>query len=208
MRSIFAAAAVWFCATMASALPVTLTFDGHTSGQGFNYGNSSAYARAGVVYLHDDGGLTSSNIVAQNGRAFSAQSVDVTAFSRILRQLGNGRNRSYNEHVFGFFGYRNGQLKGTQKFGATNASQTVHFGAGFANIDQLVVMTLLPKGVQSYSAYASLIQPGLHCEEWCTDLMVDNLVVAFVPVPASWLMLLSATLGLGTVTVLRRRGSV
>jgi len=207
MRSIFAAAAVWFCATMASAMPVTLTFDGHTSGQGFTYGNSSAYARPGVVYLHDDGGLTTSNIVAQNGKAFSAKSVDVTAFSRILRATRNGRSRSYNENIFGFYGYLNGQLVATQKFAANSSAQTLSFGSGFANIDELVVMTLLPKGVQTYSAYYGVTSPGLHCEEWCTDLMLDNLVVAFVPIPASWLMLLSATLGLGTFMAMRRRKS-
>ncbi|MGV6804049.1 MAG: hypothetical protein ACWA49_07565 [Ruegeria sp.] len=210
----------------ASAL--TVTFDGDVIGpgtvpgadylaksQGFLYDGSFAYAAGQFVQLHDDSGLLSTTIRAQNGTRFTPNSIDVRGFSHV-NKAGSAPKPSDPNDVFAwassgiappatltFQGVRNNRVVAT-KFAGPMDWSTLRFSKAFRRVDSLILSLNIPASAQSFfdSSYGiGAATPGLvWCAEWCGEFWADNLNldpnVAPVPLPPASILLLSALLGM------------
>lgn len=214
----------------ASTATATVTFDGHSGSEGFSYHNSDVHAVPGVVYLHDDGGISRSAIRRTSRDPFSIAAIDVFADSRI-NVSGDGPAPEYsspdysawansavlNDPIFKVVAFRDRVVSGVMKFSATDGWNTLRLGAGFQNIDKLVAKLSVPGGTETYTFGEPSGPNQAWCDEWCADFQIDNLVmsapaaassetaVTAVPVPASALMTLSGMVLLVGAARARRR---
>lgn len=233
------ACALMVAATMASA-SVKLEFEGwHPvdeatetfADKGFTYQDSLTYFAVGNLYLHDDGGLTTSTIRREDGRAFTVHMGDIWASSRAFQAV-EGPNPTGDTRldfrrdtpdgpqmhlvpvpigyaIEGFVGMR----KVAGIYGLSPVFQTFDFGDVFRGIDRLVVTLDLPEQKPgAWYRYWPLFVPTSDvapyepgetvCDEWCANLHIDNLVVSTVPLPAGFGLLAT---GLGLLAVARTR---
>ena len=205
--------------------------------RGYLYG-LSAYQAPGTWYFSDDGLLGPVDgvsgplgVIRQDGRAFTAQRIDlVLARSRAVRVYDGplpegiageeymnpeGAPMHVRPEPIGlmFEALRSGKVFDNLSFLPQPANGTgIRFENGFSGVDRVDVSVLLPfyDEVEStildyqFSDYAA---GSVLCDDWCSDVQLDNLVVSAVPLPPS-LFLLGSLLGLGLAAggLRRRRG--
>ena len=220
-RFLLAIAGILAMCTSASA--GTVTFDGYsefgeraTSGE-FTYDTSLPYGRPGVVYLHDDGGVTRTSIRTSPRTEFTPISIDVLALNRIqitgyksppelytAEHDAWTRFRKYPAKMFYLMGFRDGKRVAKTMIHETGDWTTITFGPEFRNIDALVARIAIPSTATRYASIDTLGANEKWCEEWCADMFLDDMVIA-APVPASMLTLGSAVVGLAGFAMVRRR---
>lgn len=222
MRKVLLALAGFLAFSM-SASAETVTFDGYSdlgervSSGRFSYDTSVPYGRPGVVYLHDDGGVTRTRIRTSPRTQFTPISIDVLAINRIQitgyksppelfteEHDAWTRFRKYPAKMFYLMGFRDGKRVAKMMISETDDWTTIKFGAEFRNIDGLVARIAIPSTATLYASTDTLGANEKWCEEWCADMFLDDMVIA-APVPASMLTLGSAVIGLAGFAMVRRR---
>ena len=222
-RLCLALAGLWLMS--ANAFAGTVTFDGYSvygepvvDGE-FVYDTSTVYARPGVVYLHDDGGITRTSIRKSPRSTFTLKSVDVLTLNRILisgykaapeiyteEHDAWARSRKYPADMFYLIGFRDRQPVARTVIGETGDWTTIHFGEEFRDIDALVARIAIPSTANFYAQTEALGPNQKWCEEWCADMFIDNMVIA-APVPASALTLGTGIVALFGFAGMRRRAA-
>jgi len=193
----------------------------HHYEQGFNYQTSDVYS-GGPIMLTDDSGLVSSTLSHTNGRSFSLNSIDVSAWNNSAYVTGSGpqptdpndydvwaRDHFSSEMGWKIEGYRNGSVISSFFQSADRSSPLAYtnlsFGALFENMDSIVFSMVFPDGFTYDTGTPFEFGPNTTwCESfYCSQIDFANFVVTTVPLPAG-LPMLGA--GLGLMWMVRRRG--
>lgn len=239
IRTFLTAAVLGCAASLAQA--TVLEFDAPFSDpgtetvidQGYTYQDNTIYFRPGVLYLHDDAGLTTSTLTRVDGRRFTPLRAEIGGKSYLYRAYAGPHpdGDSFYEYPMGsptgplmhllsepltfrIDGYRGATYLGS--VADTFVSQpftTVEFGTAFRDVDRLVMSLIVPGGAQLYSMFEDALREGdplpygagaLVCHEWCGDLEIDSMTIAPVPLPAG-LVLLGSGIGVAAVGLRARR---
>lgn len=204
---------------------------GSAEKDGFCYAISSAYNYSASYYLHDDGGLTQSELRRIDDGRFSVTKVDISFDTRWFRSGSSpfhwpdpddrdGYDSDFTDWTMSgnqpkkpslwIRGYRNG-VEVAEK-GLTETNSIIKLGAGFSNLDYLeFALDGLGSITNVYFPDPYMAPNTLWCHQWCMDLYINEMTYtlgapspAIVPLPAS-----GAALGLGLValagTAARRR---
>lgn len=177
---------------------------------GFSFNNSAAYNVSEHIYLHDDGGLTSSTFRRADGRHFSMLGALIRVGSNLKEVQSDGTLKAI-QYLYSLTGFRDGVqvasiIQSSGSFGLQS------WGNVFSDLTSFTISLLLPPDRIKYAySYSDLIDgkliwypPGtVVCQEYCAFAHIDDVEyeLAPVPIPASMAMLLG---GLGLLAVRRR----
>lgn len=205
-----------------AANATTLTFDypnfgGPVVEQGYTYLNNSSYSSGGNLLLHDDIlGLQSTTFSRVGGGSFNSTSVKMSGFNRAYvsgtqaerDKITDTRSVEYSNWVtstqpifnnFTWNGYQNGSLVASFTGNISSQQfQLFQFGSGFTNLTSLELVYHIPNGVLIGYPY-TIPANTVWCHEWCGDIVIDDLSLSEVPLPASLPLLAVGLLGLGWI---------
>ena len=206
-----------------SAATVTLGFDegdgpGRFEEDGYSYDYDTVYNDGSQILLTDDSGLESTLIESTTGSRFDAVAVDLFGFTKLFRTGSHPYDPKVEEfedwamtddiayHNLSISGLRDGERVAYHTSNVEGPYTTTLFDSSFSNLDQLIFALQVPA-----PAFFTFDVPDLTnflwCDEWCSDVGIDNLTlraasdvdVAPVPLPASLWLLTFAFAGLAGI---------
>ncbi len=191
---------------------------------GFNFTTSTAYNFNGRMYLHDDGGASSTQLWRTDGSRIDAQSITFSVGGNWFRtgpapfvwpdpsqadpfdpdfMDWSMSGTEPTDDYFWISGYRGGQKVAKVAFSTFGGTYT--FDDAFKNIEYLS-FELSNLGAERYF-FPNLDTPAntLWCMDYCVSALVDSMTYTLrmppapVPLPASGMALLAGLIGLGAL---------